>query len=384
MQPRLRLDIGWRDLASTWLPLIRQRPVLEDQIADHAPADVFAVVGLSVRSLFLALLQEAGAGRPVAMSAVTVEDMAALARACGCSVRPIDIEMDRLLPTPEAARQACGHDSGLLVLAHLYGGRPAIAAVVDACAAPDRLIVEDCAQAFDGKLWLSPGADAALFSFGPIKTATALGGAVGLFRDKTLAQRIQRRMADWPALGDGWFLRRALKYAALKLIGTPPIFGLFMALLTQLADDPEAVIGSLARGFAGRPIHEAVRHRPPPRLLRLMARRLASWRMPPDVTGPMLGHLSSHLTVPGLAARPAHWWLAPVLAPRAEHLIATLRSLGYDATRGTTSMRALADETGSAPEVAERLIASVVYLPKPRDAAAAERLNKAVERGLAE
>jgi len=384
MQPRLRLDIGWSDLASIWLPVLKPRTALVDGIARHSPADAFTVVGLSVRSLFLALLQEAGSARPVAMSAVTVEDMAALARTCGCSMRPVDVEMDALLPAPDALLQACGDDAGLIVLAHLYGGRGSVEAIAARCSAPDRLIVEDCAQAFDGTLRLSPGADVALYSFGPIKTATALGGAVGLFRDKALADRVQRRMADWPALGDGWFLRRALKYAALKLIGTPPIFGLFMALLTRLADDPEAVIGSLARGFAGRPIHEAVRHRPPPRLLRLLARRLASWRMPADVTGPMLDRLSRHLTVPGLAARPAHWWLAPILIPKAERLIATLRSLGYDATRGTTSMRALVDESGNTPEIAARLIASVVYLPKPRDAAAAERLNAAVERSLGE
>lgn len=383
MQPRLRLDIGWRDLASIWQP-VRRPAEFDSQIALHAPADVFPVAGLSVRSLFLALLQETSRTRPVAMSAVTVADMAALARTCGCSVRPIDVEMGGLLPTPDAACQACGDDTGLIVLAHLFGSRGSVEAIAALCAAPDRLIVEDCAQAFDGTLRLSPGADVALYSFGPIKTATALGGAVGLFRDQALAESVQRRMADWPALGDGWLLRRSLKYAALKLIGTPPIFGLFMALLTRLAGDPDAVIGSLARGFAGRPIHEAVRRRPPPRLLRLLARRLDSWTIPADVTGPVLDRLSRHLTVPGLVARPAHWWLAPVLVPKAERLIATLRSLGYDATRGTTSMRALADESGSTPEVAARLIASVVYLPKPRNAAAAERLNRAVERALAD
>mgnify|MGYP000166768879 CR=1 FL=1 len=39
------------------------------------------------------------------------------------------------------------------------------------------LIVEDCAQAFDGTLRLPEGIDIALYSFGPIKVATALGGA---------------------------------------------------------------------------------------------------------------------------------------------------------------------------------------------------------------
>lgn len=380
MQPRLKLDIGWRDLASIWLPVRRQAQTYENDIAAHAPDGVFPVAALSVRSLFLALLEERGDSRPVAISAVNVADMAALARSKGCALRPIDVAIDSLMPSPAVARATCGHDAGMLVLAHLYGTRPDIGPIAAACAAPDRLIVEDCAQAFDGGLRLSPGADVALYSFGPIKTATALGGAVGLFRDPVLAEGVRRRMADWPARGDGWFLRRSLKYAGLKLAGSPVFYGLVFALLARLAGDPEPLIGSFARSFSGQPIEQAARHRPPTRLLRLLARRLKSWPKPRDAIGTMLHRLSCHVIVPGLAARPTHWWLAPVVAHDPERLIARLRAQGYDATRGTTSMRALAGETGLAPETASRLMANVVYLPKPRDAAAAERLADTVER----
>ena len=40
------------------------------------------------------------------------------------------------------------------------------------------LLWEDCAQAFDGRYAGHPEADAVMFSFGPIKTATALGGVI--------------------------------------------------------------------------------------------------------------------------------------------------------------------------------------------------------------
>jgi hypothetical protein len=59
-----------------------------------------------------------------------------------------------------------------------------------------------------------------------------------------------------------------------------------------------------------------------------------------------------------------------------------LRPKGYDATRGTTSMRALAGDGAEAPEAASRLVASVVYLPKPASRAASCRLAEAVEKAL--
>ena len=256
-------------------------------------------------------------------------------------------------------------------------------ALAEACHAPGRLIVEDCAQAFDGALSLSAGADVALYSFGPIKTATALGGAIALFHDAALAERVRRRMADWPELADNWFRRRALKYAALKLLATPWIYGIFLMALSRLVPDLETTLGKMARGFGGdRPIGEAVQHRPPARLLRLLKRRLTGWTPRPDATAELLQRLSTRVTVPGIAQQPHHWWLAPVLAADPDRLIAKLRMTGFDATRGTTSMRALNDAEGKAPAMATQLMSSVVYLPKPQNGRAAERLADAVERSL--
>jgi hypothetical protein len=138
----------------------------------------------------------------------------------------------------------------------------------------------------------------------------------------------------------------------------------------------------MARGFAGQPITAAVRHRPPLRLLRLLERRLNTWTAPKDDTAFLLDRLGERLVVPGFAARPTKWWLAPVLSPHADALVAMLRPKGYDATRGTTSMRALAGDGAEAPEAASRLVASVVYLPKPASRAASCRLAEAVEKAL--
>lgn len=384
MQPRLRLDIGWTDLLSAVAPAGRDADAFERAIAARAPADTHAVTALSVRTLFDAILAETGT-RPVVMSAVTIEDMATLTRASGRALRAVDIDIKTLSPTPNAIRAACiGSDAGVVVIAHLFGSRAPTEAIAAACAGQGRLIVEDCAQAFDGKLSIAPGADVALYSFGPIKVATALGGAVGLFRNGELADRVRRRLDAYPALPERWFIRRAIKYMGLKILNLVPVYTLLLILLRLVGRDPDEALGSMARGFsAGLPITQAVRRRPPRRLLRLLARRLDTWSPQPDATPNLLQRLSSHLTVPGLTTSPRRWWLAPVLARHPDRLIATLRAAGFDATRGATSMRPIRGDDEPMPDEAARMIASIVYLPKPTSLPIANRLADCVEAALA-
>jgi perosamine synthetase len=383
MQPRLKLDIGWLDLASVWLPQRRSRAELEAKIASPLPRDFHPVIALSVRSLFDALLAETMRGRPVAISAVNVADMATLLRAHGCELRPIDIQLDDLLPSPQAAGGACGADAGMLLIAHLFGGRADIRPIVEACRNDNRLIVEDCAQAFDGRIALTPGADVALYSFGPIKVATALGGAVGLFHDRELAERVKLRMEQWPILRESWFLKRAAKFTLLKTASAPWIYALVLRAIRMSGRDAEQVIGGMARGFgSSRPIHEAVRHRPPTRLLRLLERRLRTWTAPKDASRDLLDSIREHAEVPGSARMDRRWWLAPVLVKNPDAIVAHLQGHGYDATRGATSMRAVASDGGPPPAQASRLIGEVVYLPKPADREGAAKLATAFEQAI--
>ena len=79
MLPRLRLDIGWLDLLSALLPPRRSAIEMEQAIGAHAPPESSVVVGLSVRTLYDALLAETG-NAPVVMSAVTFRCTPLLAR----------------------------------------------------------------------------------------------------------------------------------------------------------------------------------------------------------------------------------------------------------------------------------------------------------------
>jgi perosamine synthetase len=384
MLPRLRLDIGWSDLLSVLFAPVQGAAELEQAITARAPADSTAVVGLSVRTLYDALLAETGHS-PVIMSAVTIDDMAELVRASGRDLHTVDLGPDTLSPSPETVQAECGRtNAGIVLIAQLYGSRADLKPVIAACQSPGRLIIEDCAQAFDGTLRLPEGIDVSLYSFGPIKVATALGGAVGLFRDPALAERIRQRLARYAPLPESWFVRRAIKFLVLKFLNMTPVYTTLLAALRLARLDPDKTLGNMARGFAaGQSITDAVRHRPPRRLLALLARRLRNWRLRPDGTHLLLERLGTRLTVPGLATRPRHWWLAPVMVHDPKSLIAALRRDGFDATTGATSMGVIRDHQGHIAPEARRMIASIVYLPKPPDPVTATGLAESVELALA-
>jgi perosamine synthetase len=364
MIPRLALDIGWADLASA----VQHRgdaAVATRAIERLAPAGTTAVVALSARTAFDALLTALAlpAGSEVVASGVNIEGMAEIVRAHGLVLVPVDLVMATLAPAPGMLAAAIGERTRLFLLAHLYGARCETEALAEICRARGVLFVEDCAQAWAGDLELSPGCDVALYSFGPIKFATALGGAVALLRDEVLAASIRRVVEAHPVKPDVWSRRRVWKHAWLKLLSWPPLYGAAMAGLRLGGLDPDAVIGRAARGFPSGALIAQIRHRPPARLLTLLARRLTSgtWRSrsaPPDLTSGV-----GLPEVPGEMAARHGWWLFPVLSDQPDALVEKLRKAGLDATRGATSLRALARADGEAPPEAARLIASVVYVP---------------------
>lgn len=370
VHPRLTLDIGWRDLLFA-MTARRSADASLSAIAAAFP-DQPMIAALSVRSAFHALLRALAPqpGAEVLMSAVNIENMADIVRAHGLVPIPVDIDLGTLAPRPETVRARITDRTILYLHAHLYGSRNDLAPFTRGCGRV--LLVEDCAQAFDGRWRGSPEADVSLFSFGPIKRLTALGGAVARFRDPDLQRRVKAELAGWPEQPDSAVASRAGKLLALKAMSDPAVYGIVLAALKMRGVDPDLAIGAAARGFKSGDLLAQIARRPSPRLLALMARRLsappqADWRA--RCAAGLRADLRADIETPGdKAAAHAHW-LFPVLVENPTDIIDALRSEGFDATRGATSMRVI--EEGATPE-ASRLLLGVVYLPlsprlTPRD-----------------
>lgn len=378
IHPRLRLDIGWRDLAAALA-----RP--NGDGAGDARAAIAALwqekdagrharAFLSVRTAFDATLQalDLKSGDEIVMSAVNIESMADIVRAHGVKIVPVDIDLRTLSPSVEAVRAAVTPRTRAILIAHLFGARVALAPYASLRGART-LLVEDCAQAWGGGFRGSPEADLSLFSFGPIKRRTALGGAVAVFRDAELANLAAAIEARYPAMSEQWFLKRLAKYMGLKLASAPLAYGLVLRAIQAATGDAERVIGGVARGFPGGDILKHIRARPPARLLALLHRRIAegaddSARI--AACRELLERLPAEMSVLGADAPSHHFWLTPILVDRPNEAAQALRAHGYDATRGATSLRRLGDNTPNA----HRLIEHVLYLPAPWELSADERV----------
>jgi perosamine synthetase len=378
MRPRLLLDISYADLFSVFTP--------HHKAATSGDINLFPqhVVCLSARSAFHALLQKLAMSHslppaaPIIYSAITIETMVAIAQEHGLTPHFVDVDPATMLPSA-ADLDALLAKTGakVVVVAQLFGCVSPLQVLGDVCKKHGALLVEDCAQAFSGDFHLGdPAADFSLFSFGPIKRFTALGGGIIIGKDKLALDKIAQTIQAWPRKADAWFFKRALKFLALKIVSTPLIYTALLRTLSALGKDADALIGSIARGFQAGRITPQLEFQPSPRQQRLLVRRLtannalkhtqtrsAAASQMVQTVQKLLPQLA--FETPGSATHKNAHWLMPVLVAEPAQpadLVKQLRHLGYDATQGATSMRAFGNAQQPCPN-AQRIMRQVVYLP---------------------
>jgi len=381
MWVRKRFDIGWSDifygLAAGLIPGQRERRN-ERVCSCWSDADD-AIVCLSVRTGFDLLFQTLAlpAGSEVLFSALTIPDMAKIARHHGLTPVPVDLDREDLKPNIERLRAAITSKTRMLVVAHLFGTRCDMEPLIALTKEHDILLVEDCAQVYDGgKYQGHPKSDVAMFSFGAIKTATALGGGVLIVRDQAVLGRMRRLQEDYP-LQDGMrYLRRLAKYGLMKMGSWQVVFTAIVAGFRLTGRDYDHWMNGLARGFRGDDLIAMLRHRPASPLLAVLARRLSRYnRRRLEVRRrkglAMLEMLGEQESCPGSRAPIHSFWVFPVYAELPTVMIELLAAAGFDATQGQSMTVIQKDdpargEDGSSRQlapVAHDLLEHMVFLP---------------------
>jgi dTDP-4-amino-4,6-dideoxygalactose transaminase len=323
-------------------------------------------------------------GSEVLMSALNVKGMIRIVRAHGLVPVPVDLEPGDLAPSPAALERAITPSSRMLVAAHLFGARYELDPLLAVARRHGLLVVEDCAQAFAPGFTGHPDADAALFSFGPIKTATALGGALARVRDPALRERMRKIQTAWPIHGRGAFARRALAFAALKLLTSRPLFAVVARAFLLSGRDYEDPVADAARGIAPLATEAQLRLQPGAPMLALLARRLARFDRDRAAARAGAGRaLYERLAgcAPCPAARNPHhaFWVFPVLVDAPEGVIEALRRRGFDAAnlRRSAAVDPPADRPALEPAVARSALARLVVLPCYPEMAASELAREA-------
>ncbi len=88
-----------------------------------------------------------------------------------------------------------------------------------------------------------------VFSFGPIKYATAFQGAVATVRDGSLLRRMRHLHQSWPVQSRVTYLWRCIKFTVYVLLQRPAIIGTIMWLLKILGFDHQKFFVWLVRSF---------------------------------------------------------------------------------------------------------------------------------------
>jgi dTDP-4-amino-4,6-dideoxygalactose transaminase len=178
-----------------------------------------------------------------------------------------------------------------------------------------------------------------MFSFGPIKTATALGGAVLRVRDVDLREKMALLQHAYPQQSRRAYLARLGKYLSFRVLSKRLAYGALVRAYCALGIDYDAAFSHAAHSFGQNNFFNRIRRRPCGPLMSLLERRLKRF----DQRG--LARLARRAKCGGELARqlpagmvvgadnPSHtfWALAARVSNRQEVLTA-LRAAGFDAT----------------------------------------------------
>jgi perosamine synthetase len=218
----------------------------------------------------------------------------------------------------------------MILVAHIYGSFNAIDPVIAIAKKHNLLVAEDCAQVYtDISVYTGhPESDVAMFSFGTVKTATALGGGILRVNDARVLAEMKERESHYESRSNSFFFKRAVKYGILQSLTTPSNWGLFVRTCHLFGHDHDDIITKAVRGFIGGELMTLLRKRPSLGLLTLLDHRLATIDAPYLAlrklqNQKLLALLKDepNILVPGANAEEHVFWTFGVVVPDRQHVI---------------------------------------------------------------
>ncbi len=327
----------------------------------------------SVRSGFDLTLQalDLPRGSEILFSALNIKGMIRIVEKQGLVPVPVDLDLERMAPRLDLIERAIGPNTRAIVVAHLFGTRLDLDAVIELAHRRGLVVFEDCAQAFDGQAYKGhPESDIAMFSFGPLKTATALGGAILRVRDAALRDRMRAIQDAYPVQPTPHYGKRVLKFMALKVVLLPPVFGLLFRLCHMLGKDYEDPVSDAVRNVASLGSAKKIRKRMPGAMLAVLDRRLSLWREGSLEGFARMGEslrrkLGDSVVLPAAGNRIHNYWVFPILTDEPMRLIRALRKAGFDGANlpRSKTVSAPPERPDLEPETAKDALDHLVVLP---------------------
>jgi dTDP-4-amino-4,6-dideoxygalactose transaminase len=375
MWVRTQLKIGWSDLLAGLGYCLKPPPRADMQAAVEgyfSQADD-TIAAYSVRTGFDLLLQalDLKPGDEVIFSALNVKGMVRVVREAGLVPVPVDLDIAHMGPSLERLKRAITPRSKVFVAAHLFGTRLELNELFAFARGQGIVAVEDCAQAFNGKAYGgSPEADVVMFSFGPIKTATALGGALIRVRDPKLCARMRGIEANYPMQPNAKQMKRVRQFMLLKFATSRPVLGAIYRFFRARGKDYEDALADRVRDVAPLKTTNNLRYRPSAAMLALLKRRLERFDEGSLAArthkGEMLRDLiNGAVVLPAQGVRHHDYWVFPLLVSEPKKFIRALREEGFDASDLPRSQHVTAPEDRPEldPKIAAKAMKDLIVVP---------------------
>ena len=322
---------------------------------------------LSVRSGFDLLMGSVDwpPGSEVLMSGLTILDMPTIVQEHQFQVVPVDLQPSSLYPSAATIKSKITTNTRAIVVAHLFGQRQDLSEIAMLAHSKGIMLIEDCAQAYCGNQHQgSECADVSMFSFGPIKTNTALGGGLIKVRDANLLGRLKDRQQTLPKQTNAKYAKRLLKYLWIKGLCTRMGTRAFYQGCRLLGKDHDLVASQLARSFPAGELINRIRYRPSGALLAEMNDRLHRYNccaMDTRIRRAMSlrNRIDAPCSVVGFKDS-AHWVFAirAIRCPNRNGLVQHLWNNGFDATT-RCSLKPISQEL----KHTNQLHGEIVFLP---------------------
>jgi perosamine synthetase len=375
MWVRTQLKIGWLDLlAGAWNCLkSNDRAALQRSVESFFSDSDDTIVTYSVRSGFDLLIQalDLKPGDEVIFSALNVKGMVRVVRDAGLVPVPVDLDFSSMGPSLEKLEKAITPRSRVFVAAHLFGTRLDLDPVFALVRSKGIVAVEDCAQAFNGRAYPgSRAADLNMFSFGPIKTSTALGGALIRVRDDKVRGRMRAIQAAYPIQPDSKQLKRVFQFMGLKLITSRAVLGAIYRYYHSRGQDYEDSLADRVRDVAPLKTAKNLRFQPSTAMLALLNRRLEEFdiqaiRVRTNKGEKLRDMIGSAVAMPAQANTHHDYWVFPLIVDEPRKFIDGLRAEGFDAADLPRSQHIAApkDRPELEPKTAADVMRDLVVIP---------------------
>lgn len=363
MLPRGQLYISYGELVSGIGKTIWHRKHNLAALAENE------LICLSVRTGFDLVLGALNfpAGSEILVSAINIPDMFSIIEHHRLKAVPISVNKHTLGLDLSRLEAAISPATKAILISHLFGSIMEMEKIVGLAKKHSLVIFEDAAQAYTGKLYHGhQDTDVTLFSFGLIKTNTAIKGAVLKFRDLDLMNQVNEIHQHYPLQTSKLYFKKIFQAIVIKTLLHRSVYTCFCWLIKFSGKDLDEVLGRMSKGFPGKDLIQQIRFRPCSANEWLLNKKLLDFPQQLITQRTAIGKeissaLPNHFKIGSLNQNHTHWVL-PVAVRNPKELITYLRYHGVDATQKASSLIKLSAST-EALQPDELNLDELVYLP---------------------